>query len=319
MVSKKKINLVSDLPSLIFHRSNPNHPDFEWVYSRDPVDADYYVIYGVIREFVFPSQIAPRIFVTTEPPEIFRYSKSILLRYNAVLGGDFEYLRDLPNLSVATGLLNWSAGLARQDGVMCETKTVETLGDFPLSQRSFGISIVTSTKRVTKVQKERLALIEYLSRKINNLHIFGRGFEEVGDKSQVLTKYTHHLALENHKNPSFWTEKVADAILCNTRTYYFGNESILQDFGSNAVLPLPFGSFDDVYRKIMVDLENTNLDHVVQELTRARKYLIETANIHSRIISRISRPFTHSAADYSLRMPNHPKQLSNMLRLKFFH
>ena len=45
------------------------------------------------------------------------------------------------------------------------------------------------------------------------LNHFGKGFNQIKDKSEGLKFYKYHITIENHLANHWWTEKLSDAFL----------------------------------------------------------------------------------------------------------
>ncbi len=93
----------------------------------------------------------------------------------------------------------------------------ETVADLtqqrPAAKRN-AVSVVITRKTKTPLHRARLQFVEQLQRRLGDrLHVYGRGFQEVGDKREAIDPFKYHLALENNDQEHFWTEKIADAYL----------------------------------------------------------------------------------------------------------
>jgi hypothetical protein len=308
-------NFISDLPGFVVARSEPIHSDYFWRYTEEPIEADIHIVYGTIRELIFPNKNAIRIFVTTEPPEIFRYSRQILSNFDYVLSGDFPYLSDMTNKSTRTGLLNWSIGIERKDGILTASESLESLLRRSRGPKQTGISIVTSNKAITVMHKQRLRFIDYLLKKLPEVEVFGEGIKPIGDKSKTLIPFTHHIAFENHTNPFFWTEKLSDPLLCGCQVFYAGHRSVFRDFSREIVHGIDLNNFDAAYGQICENLSQ-NLG-VAERLKQAQDFILKKANVHSRVIELLDQNKEYQVLRKPRRLKKHYVPLSHRLRFHF--
>jgi hypothetical protein len=308
---KLTVNLVSNLPDFILSRQEVAHPLIDWKYSNEPVIADVYVIYGIVSSLKFPNPSALKIFVTCEPPEVFQYSLRILELYDVVLAGNFSYLRSAKNTLIRTGLLNWSAGVRYEDKKPIEGRTVSELSNLPFDRKQRVLSVVTSEKVMTPLHRRRLEFIEFLSRRMNEIEVFGRHSRFLPDKADALIPYSHHLALENHMNPHFWTEKVSDPILCNSRVLYVGHKSIKDSFSSSSVLWVSLDNFENAYRLIATDMESDFGSITSSSLIDARNHIIESANVHANILKIVLSLHIHKSTHSRSEFDSHPISVAN--------
>ena len=95
------------------------------------------------------------------------------------------------------------------------------------------LSAVVSSKSMFPPQVERLTFVtEYLSR-LRGFDHFGRGRlagpayrGEVVDKADALLPYRYTFAAENWREPNYFSEKILDAIVCETLCFYDGCTNI---------------------------------------------------------------------------------------------
>lgn len=113
------------------------------------------------------------------------------------------------------------------------------------------ISTVISDKKLLLWQKERIELIEFLVKDINQIERYGRGFKKVLDKSEVLIPFKYHIAIENCENgPS---EKLWDPLLCNCIVFYGGNIDLVYPIIRKAIIQIPI--FDKYKSKEIISNE----------------------------------------------------------------
>jgi hypothetical protein len=310
------INFISSLPSQSLQRQEEPRNGISWVFSTYPLDADLYVVYGVISRLEFVNRSAPKVFVALEPPEIFRYSLQVLECYDVVLAAGYDYLGILKNVSVKTGLLNWSIHAAKNQ-LRAEIAAKGPVMEFHnLSFLNSGLTAIVSLKRITKLQKRRLKFVKYLSNHLPELQLYGREFNPVHDKREVLVRTRFHLAIENSIHPRYWTEKLSDSLLSGAKTFYVGDPQIASEFSNRAVVPLDIQDFEDALSR-MKEVMNEGFSHEDNlALISAQNYILDHANIFSRILQLLDEGRLVSSGRDLVVINHQPIPLQN--RIRFF-
>jgi hypothetical protein len=132
------------------------------------------------------------------------------------------------------------------------------------------------------MQRQRLDFIQYLQEKKSlPLEIYGRGYLPIRDKFEVLSRSTHHLALENSSHEGNWTEKLSDSILTLNKTYYVGAPDIGNYFSSSIVQPIDLSNFEQAELKIREDFESEEVRK--SEILFARDKLVNNHSFESAI------------------------------------
>jgi hypothetical protein len=278
-----KINVVTNLHSSILERERPSKSTYKWAYSSKPESADVYVVYGLTRELEFPTVKSPKIFVCVEPPEIAMYDLKVLRKYALVLAPAFPYLSSLPNHRVSAGLLNWSIG--SRDHVFKREATRKIPGVSELLRMKTGrsVTMIVSNKKITKMQKERLNFSNYLKEKLESFELYGRNIKQLDDKMSVLAPNSFHIAIENSQHPGYWTEKLADPIICLNRVFYVGDPTIAKTFHSDCVTELPFNDFSKSLNLIQSVMSTPLTKEILENIIYARQQILTSMNIHCAI------------------------------------
>ncbi len=82
---------------------------------------------------------------------------------------------------------------------------------------------MVSNKAITPAHRHRQEFVAALRLHFgSDLAIFGRGVRDIGDKGEALLPFKYHLALENSAFYHYWTEKLADPLLCWSFPFYWG-------------------------------------------------------------------------------------------------
>ena len=83
------VKIVSQIPSEIWSREQPDGLGMEFAHTHEPVAADIHVIYGLRSPLRVPNRRDNTFFVASEPPEIRRYNLKVLANYGAVIAPRF--------------------------------------------------------------------------------------------------------------------------------------------------------------------------------------------------------------------------------------
>lgn len=312
MIIKKTINLVVEGQLDLFSRQQPEDLNYEWIYSNQPEEADVHVIYGFVKKHEFRNKSSFKMFITIEPPEILTYDLNVLKQYDLVIGGEFAYLGDLPNFRANTGILNWSVGIDHASVKPTVSKTYSEITNLEVGNRNERISVVTSRKAMTPLQRKRLEFIEFLDKRLP-LTLYGNGLNPVGDKLEGLIPHRYHLALENSSHMSFWTEKLSDPILALARTFYSGAPNINAEFDNAVIQPINLDNFEASYRTIEKSLSANEINY--ERIKAARDYIAKEKNFHKVVENVILKTPDRALLGSSLTsIPKHKVSLGDRTR-----
>lgn len=173
--------------------------------------ADFAVVLGNARprdRFA----VAPEntLFIAGEPLAKKLYPQAFYRQFGHVV--DSHPASRHPHLHVSALGLNWHVGLER--GSNRYRYGFDHLSGLAYPDKQNRISVVCSDASKTEGQRQRLALLDGLKRRLGDRLVhFGRGFEPIDDKMDAILPYRFHLVLENCVLPNYWTEKLADAYL----------------------------------------------------------------------------------------------------------
>ncbi|MEX0366121.1 MAG: glycosyltransferase family 10 [Ruegeria sp.] len=97
--------------------------------------------------------------------------------------------------------------------------------DLPL-EKTKSCSLIASAKRDTTGHQLRHAVVEWVRETGQDVGIMGRGYTAFERKSDGLAPYRYSVVIENVQEPNYFSEKLIDAILCNTVPIYWGCPNI---------------------------------------------------------------------------------------------
>ena len=95
------------------------------------------------------------------------------------------------------------------------------------------VSIIASAKRQTEGHKLRHRTIATLGARVD---VFGRGYSPVEHKLEALAPYRYSIAIENIREPNYFTEKIVDCFATGTVPIYWGCPNIGEFFDERGIV-----------------------------------------------------------------------------------
>jgi len=135
------------------------------------------------------------------------------------------------------------------------------------------LSIIASEKAFLKGHRLRHDLISWMLETNCNASIMGRGYKPFERKSDGLAPYRYSVVIENVRESGYFTEKLIDALLCETVPIYVGAPDIADYFDARGMILC--NTLDDLKRAV-ADLSqadyDSRLDSVRQNRITASRY-----------------------------------------------
>ncbi len=234
----------------------PEYPEFPYrtgglIFTADaPLDTDWVVAALTTRHAV--ETRAPRerrILVVTEPqgyfPKFFVNQFGIVISPFAVAAHRGIWVQDHGGLpaffNTDHGASPWSAIYDHR-----------SLRDLQPPEKQERASVVLSGKTVLPGHRRRLEFVRRLKSRIGDrLAIYGRGFDWVPRKADVLLPYKYHIVLENTQMPFYWTEKIADAYLGYAFPFVSGPPNLDRWFPKESFEPIDVTRPDEAVDKVV--------------------------------------------------------------------
>lgn len=104
-------------------------------------------------------------------------------------------------------------------------------------------SLIASGKTTTEGHRLRHEMVEWVRGTDQDVDVMGRGYTPFEAKSDGLAPYRYSVIIENVREQSYFTEKLIDAILCETVPIYWGCPNIA-DFIDTSPMILCDGADD---------------------------------------------------------------------------
>ena len=83
-------------------------------------------------------------------------------------------------------------------------------------------SLIASAKRSQQGHRLRHQIVQMVNDEGFDVDILGRGYQPFAQKSDGLLPYRYSVIIENIQEPNYFTEKLIDAVLCETVPIYWG-------------------------------------------------------------------------------------------------
>lgn len=296
-MDKKVINVVSSINPGIWENqvSLANEFKTDIVFTQSPIRADFTVVYGITDTIKILTPRSLTGFVMTEPPEILKYSDEFLSQFGVIAGPDFRYLGNVQNRVISAPCIPYHIG-------------IDYSSDYPVRQSLMDlyknpaptnpkISVITSGKRITKYQRQRIKFIKALKIRFpDQVELFGRDSVPVLDKAEILCKFKYHLALENSSHPFYWTEKLADSLFLRNCVFYSGDPQVLNDFANSKIIPIDIfditASLHIIEQTLLLDSENVDFE----VLDRTRDLLVNEHSIQN-LVTKIVEASTYISSE----------------------
>ncbi|MCV2892261.1 glycosyltransferase family 10 domain-containing protein [Lentibacter sp. XHP0401] len=104
-----------------------------------------------------------------------------------------------------------------------------------LSKRAM-CSLIASGKTKQEGHKLRHSMVQWCRETGQDIDIMGRGYKPFSEKSAGLAPYRYSIVIENAREENYFTEKLVDALLCNTVPIYWGCPNIADFFDTSGMI-----------------------------------------------------------------------------------
>ena len=257
--------------------------DYEFVYDLGCSDYDWLVVYDELPDVdagTFHDGFEPlacssehTILCTWEPVSIKSYSKAYVRQFRYLLSNRPPEAESHPGYRLGRGYFTWF------------------VRDFPMKpggvlEKPSLISAVCSAKQMTHTKHQaRFRLIERLAAEIPELEWYGRGIRDIDRKEKALLPYKYHVAVENHIGVHHWTEKFADAILCECLPFYAGDPALTEIFPPDSFIPIPIDDPVEAARIVRAAIAANEYERRREAILEAKRLILERYNFYAQVIS----------------------------------
>lgn len=135
-------------------------------------------------------------------------------------------------------------------------------------------SLIASAKRGLEGHQLRHSLADWVGRSGQDVKVMGGGYAPFAAKSEGLAPFRYSFIIENAAEPGYFTEKLIDALLCETVPVYWGAPDIERFFDPNGMLICR--TFDDL-KAAAANLSDADYrarrDAILANKSRAQTYI----------------------------------------------
>ncbi len=251
---------------------DPTCTDYDWlaVFDEMPFDDRGTYTKGCERLRCSPKNT---ILMTWEPISIKSYSKAYTRQFGYLLTNRPKEAENHPGYRLGRGYFPTCHGHAPEELLQIPKKTKT-------------ISAVCSAKQMKHTQHfARYQLISTLAKEIAGFDWFGYGVKPLAKKYDALDEYKYHVTVENHVAPHHWTEKFADAILCECLPFYAGDPVIDEIFPKACYIPIPIDNPSEAARIIREAIANGEYEKRRDAILEAKKLILEKYNFFDQIVA----------------------------------
>jgi hypothetical protein len=260
-----------------------------------------------------------RIIVISEPPAIVRYRPGFLAQFGTAVT-PFDLPGFSGNLVRSQPAIPWFYGCTFGKGREPAWRyTFEELEALTPPPKINAISAVLSKKNQAPLHVARVTCAEELVRRFpENIRLFGSGFDPIDDKAEAIDPYRFHLALENTRDPYYWSEKIADAYLGWAMPVYEGCTGIANSFPEASFARIDVHDIPAAVRTVGALLEAGEKAVPMPALIEARARLLHEHALPA-VLRRAAEPLlgevsTRTASQSGILRPNSAFSLRGRMR-----
>ena len=140
-------------------------------------------------------------------------------------------------------------------------------------------SLIASKKKKQPGHKLRHELVRWSRETGQDVDVMGRGYKPFTEKSEGLASFRYSIVIENTREKGYFTEKLIDALLCNTVPIYWGCPNIADFFDTKALVVCE--DMADIQRAIK-NMSESDYAFRLPALTAARDVAVGYMDFYER-------------------------------------
>lgn len=292
-LARGKLPMRSSAWTRQFPRRDPRWGSCRFVFDPDERNYDWLVVYDDL-----PSHASSRhlrfyeerlscaqsctLLVTGEPSSVKSYGGAFLSQFGTVLSSQEPWaIRHRDQVHQHCGL-RWFYGRGRDHEL-----DYDHLASMPVPPKPKPLSVVCSSKRQTHtLHRKRFDFVARLREELPMMDVFGHGVRPIDDKAEAIDPYRCHIAIENHRAPHHWTEKVADPLLGFALPLYAGCPDLGDDLPPESFIPLQLDDLRGSIETIRAAVEGDAWSARLEAIRHARSLILDKHNLFA-ILSRL--------------------------------
>ena len=246
---------------------------YEFVYDPECADYDWLVVFDEMPFARETLRCPPErtILCTWEPVSIKSYSRAYTRQFAHLLTNRPPEAERHPGYHLGRGYFLWFVHDVPETGAAGAKPNV--------------ISAVCSSKQMKHTRHhDRFELVKALADGVVGFDWFGKGVKPLARKEDALVPYRYHVAIENHIGVHHWTEKFADAILCECLPFYAGDPALKEIFPEECFIPVPIDDPAEAVRIVKAAIANDEYAKRRDAVLEAKRLILSKYNFWQQVI-----------------------------------
>lgn len=165
------------------------------------------------------------------------------------------------------------------------------IGRVHLDNKEDSLVWITSNKKGYIGQKARMRFKDYLDKISFEYKIFGKGFNLINDKFNVLFPSKYALAIENYSHPDYWTEKLADCFLSWNLPFYWGAHNLEYYFPEDSFIRIDIHDPKEAVTIIQNSIINNEWEKRLSAIQEARNLVLNKYQFFPFISNMIKKAY----------------------------
>ena len=234
----------------------------------DLSSTDHLIIYPRGVEHIRPSfgTLAKVSIMVVEPRAVHGRHMNLLRlsyrRFHRVLTADHNLLKSIPNGIFLPFGTTW----------VDDWSTLDT-------SKSDNISLIASSKNDLQGHRLRHEVVDWAKQSHVSVDIMGNGYRPFEKKSDGLAPYRFSVIIENVQQANYFTEKLLDAILCETVPIYWGCPNIDQFLATEGMI---LCNSKSAIQEAMLSATQQLFEEKLTALRNIKEKAVFWANLESR-------------------------------------
>lgn len=248
-----------------------------WVFTPDTACADYdwlVVFDDLKRDETVTCPKERTILATWEPVSIKNYCTAFTRQFGHLLTNRPREAENHPHYHLGRGYFPWY-----------NSRSYAENRAFVIPPKTKTVAAVCSAKAMKWTKHgQRIQLLKKMVAEIPGAEWYGHGVHEFKNKCDLMDTYRYHVALENHIGPHYWTEKIADAYLCECLPFYAGAPDLAEDFPADSFIPIPVDDPDAAIRIMKEAIAADEWSKRLPAIRAAKEKLFAEYNFWAQVI-----------------------------------
>lgn len=265
--------------------------NYEFYINQEVEEADFWAVYSKGERKTETCKVSPKntVFVTGEPETVYHYSKGFIKQFGKAVVCQ-ESIKH-PNKVHYQPAQPWHIGkVDKGNGNVFFQKQYDDFKRDGIPKKEKLISVISSNKVFTKGHQQRLDFVLKLKEHFGDqIDLYGRGFNEIDDKWDVIAPYKYHIVIENSNFADYWTEKLSDCYIGGAYPLYYGCTNLDKYFDNDAYSIIDINDFEKSVKVIEQVLADNKFEEKQQKLIEAREQVLDKYNIFQLLVDQFDQ------------------------------